>query len=62
MCNENEHINFEDIELKKDYFKTITNNKSNNVDISFNNTDDLNYENEINEQFVEDLKTFRNNL
>lgn len=49
-------------ELKKDYFKTITDNKSNNVDISINNTDDLNYENEINEQFVEDLKTFRNNL
>lgn len=48
-------------ELKKDYFKTITDSKT-NVDININNSEDLEYENEVNEQFVEDLKTFRNNL
>lgn len=56
--NENPNY-YKEVRIRKDYLKEMADSRFSSVDIQ---TGELEYEEQQNEQFLEDLKNFRNNL
>lgn len=62
VTENNNQENYCDSKINQEVLKKRSNSEINYVDISLDSCDDLEYEKENNDKFLEDLKSFRSNL